>query len=400
MSDEGKLIVMPSLRASTKPDGRVVLTRKFIEGVAAYVERWPGSVVVCMPREDRKNTNLDLESWAVDDLPFEFTWLGEDADAVIDQIRGARIVLASRVDRHVRMAAICARMDVPLVLVCEYSVDTRKQMIRAETSNPLLRWRRERWTTQIEKEFEQAVRFAAGVQCNGTPVFEEYRRLSGNPLLYFDSRVRHDMVADSLTLKQRTDELRNGAPLRLAFSGRLIRMKGADHLVRIAASLKKRGLRFSMGICGGGELEPVIATDIRRLGLGDHVRLHGVLDFESELMPYVSRHVDLFVCCHRQGDPSCTYLETMACGTPIVGYDNDAFTGIAAHSHVGWTSPMDDIERLAMTILDVERDRDMLTDAAFRARDFAARHTFEDTMQRRVDHLIDCSDSGRLEVAS
>jgi glycosyltransferase involved in cell wall biosynthesis len=231
-------------------------------------------------------------------------------------------------------------------------------------------------------------------------VFEEYRQLSRNPLLYFDSRVRRDTIADSFTLKQRTDELRAGRPLRLAFSGRLIQMKGADHLVNVAASLKKRGLRFTMEICGGGDLESAIDSNIRRSGLEQDVRLRGVLEFESELMPFVTRHVDLFVCCHRQGDPSCTYLETMACGTPIVGYDNEAFMGVVEQSGVGWTAPMDDAERLATMIVDLQRDRAALANAAFRARDFAARHTFEDTMQRRVDHMIACGDTGRMEAAS
>lgn len=39
--------------------------------------------------------------------------------------------------------------------------------------------------------------------------------------------------------------------------------------------------------------------------------------------------------CHRQGDPSCTYLETYACGMPIVGYNNQAHQGILASNNAG-----------------------------------------------------------------
>ncbi|MDY7107617.1 MAG: glycosyltransferase [Planctomycetota bacterium] len=394
------LYVLPSLRAGAGDEGGIVLTRKFIEGAAAYAERWPGPVVVCMRRRTGADTNLDHVEVDPADLPFGFQWLEDDAAGVARQIGGARLVLASLIDHHVRMATICARCAVPLVYVSEYCLQTRRQIIRAETANPLLRWRRQWWTMRIERQFEQALRLAAGVQCNGTPVHDAYQNVNPSALLYFDSRVRRDMLATPEVLEQRTRELLDGRPLRLAFSGRLIRMKGADHLLPVAAGLKRLGVPFTMDICGGGPLLDTLKLRILRLGLADRVRLRGVLDFRRELMPFITRHVDLFVCCHRQGDPSCTYLETMACGTPIAGYDNGAARGIVKHSTVGWLSALDRPRELAQRIARLDDDRSHLADAAETALAFARRHTFEETMQRRVDHMIECSDRQKLSAAS
>jgi colanic acid/amylovoran biosynthesis glycosyltransferase len=36
----------------------------------------------------------------------------------------------------------------------------------------------------------------------------------------------------------------------------------------------------------------------------------------------ISRCLDVFVCCHIQIDPPCTYLESYGAGLPIVGYAN------------------------------------------------------------------------------
>ena len=48
-------------------------------------------------------------------------------------------------------------------------------------------------------------------------------------------------------MELKEERLKKGAPLRLAFSGRLERMKGADVLIRIAASLDHAGKEFRAG---------------------------------------------------------------------------------------------------------------------------------------------------------
>ncbi|UCD75124.1 MAG: glycosyltransferase, partial [Phycisphaerales bacterium] len=248
----------------------------------------------------------------------------------------------------------------------------------------------ERWTKGLERRVRRALRHAAGVQCNGTPTYEAYRSLTPRPLLYFDSRVTESLLTSDADLQARGAELIDGAPLRLAFSGRLIPMKGADHLPKVAAELKRLGVPFRMDIFGDGDLAGDMKQQIAALGLADVVHMRGVLDFQSGLMPFVARNIDLFVCCHRQGDPSCTYLETMACGTPIVGYDNEAAAGIVRNAGVGWLSPPDDPGRLAAMIAELNEIRPLLIEAAEKARAFAARHTLDQTMQARVDHMLTC----------
>jgi glycosyltransferase involved in cell wall biosynthesis len=170
-------------------------------------------------------------------------------------------------------------------------------------------------------------------------------------------------------------------------------MKGADHLPLVARELKYLGIPFTMDICGGGEMEPAIQRDIQRFGLASQVRMRGTLDFENELLPFISEGIDLFVCCHRQGDPSCTYLETYSCGVPIVGYANEAFSGLVVASEVGgagWVTPMDDPVALARKIAELSANRKEIDTASNTALAFATQHTFENTMSKRVQHLIEC----------
>ena len=221
---------------------------------------------------------------------------------------------------------------MPFIYITEYSLKTRLQVVRSGVRNPVIALKRQLWELNQERKQRKTVRLASAIQCNGTPTFEAYRSLNSDALLYFDSRITERLLISDNELAARAQAVKRGDPLRIIFSGRLISMKGADHLLKVAAELRRLGVPFELTICGGGELEPVVKADIVRLHLSDCVKLAGILDFRDELVPLTKHETDLFLCCHRSGDPSCTYLEVLSCGVPIVGYDNDAFRGIVRES--------------------------------------------------------------------
>lgn len=386
----GPMVLVPSLDAFPTAPDRVLLTRKFVDGAAAYAARWPGPLVVLFARAPAPTANLDNHDYRLADLPFEIRWRPESPADLARVVRDAALIAPALYFRDLQWPALARAAGVPVVYTSEYSLRTRLQIVRAETANPLLRARRSLWNRRLERRYLAAVRDAAGIQCNGTPTFDAYRNASPRPLLFFDTRVTRDMLLTPDRLDARLAHLRTGAPLRLAFSGRLAPMKGADHLPRLAAALARRGVDFTLDICGSGPLEAAMRAAVERDGLSPRVRFRGVLDFASQLVPFIASAVDLFVCCHRQGDPSCTYLETMSCGVPIVGYDNEAFVGVQRASRSGWTTPMDDPDALADSIARLASRRDEIAEHARLALEFATQHTFERTMDARVAHLLEC----------
>ena len=175
---------------------------------------------------------------------------------------------------------------------------------------------------------------AAGVQCNGLPTFRAYNELSSSPHLYFDTRTAASMLATREQIAGRSFGLETGRKLRLIFSGRLTLMKGVDDLLVVAHRLRQSmGDWFELSICGDGDYADQIKRDIVKLDLGNVVKMTGKLDFKTELVPLL-KESDIFVCCHRQGDPSCTYLETMACGLPIIGYANEAWGQLSEYARL------------------------------------------------------------------
>ena len=165
-------------------------------------------------------------------------------------------------------------------------------------------------------------------------------------------------------------------------------MKGADHLVPFAAELHSMGVPFTLDIFGDGNLAESMGQEIKKRGLEQVVRMRGNLKFTQELLPELKRNIDLFVACHRQGDPSCTYLETFGCGVPIIGYDNEAFSGLLERAIAGMKTPMDDLPALAQATAELLGDRPRLARMARAARRFAEANTCELSFRGRTDHLL------------
>jgi glycosyltransferase involved in cell wall biosynthesis len=371
-----------SLDVKELPDGKVELTKKFVDGMHEIAKGWPGELVAVMAPRSQPDSNLDHGAYRRDDLPFELVVCDARDPAMLDVLRGSAVVVLGADYRHVTTAKMCRDLEVPYVVVAEYNLKTRLQIAEAEEPRFDRRMRRMVWELAQEARARSMIAEAAGVQCNGTPTFEGWGKLNRDPLLYFDTRVTPAMLASDDDVKRRA----TGDVLRLAFSGRLIAMKGVLHLVDVAAHLREQGVKFALSIFGGGALEGLLRERIAAERLDDVVHLEGVLPFD-ELMTKMRSSIDLFVCPHVQGDPSCTYLETISCGVPIAGFDNDAWRGLVERSEGGWLAPLGDTHALANVIARVNRERDRIRATAASALRFARLHTFNATFARRTEHM-------------
>jgi len=384
------LVVVPSLHVNIEKDGRVRLTEKFIEGMRLTSRLWPGRTAAAMLlAPPGPSGNLDDVISAPETLSFELRGIDYSKESLFSAIKDADVVQFGGDHRVRALPSFCKKARIPFVFVSEYTLRTRLQIIFAEVANPVLRMRRAIWSLRQESHNRRAVRAASAVQCNGIPTFEIYSKLNSNTLLYFDSRIDTDMIAEAPAVASRTSSFDGVKPIRLAFSGRLNLMKGADDLIEVARRLHDAKFPFLMDIFGDGPNATAMQQRIQQYGLLGQVNMKGGVDFTSELVPYVRDHVDLFVCCHRQGDPSCTYIETFACGVPIVGYENEALNGIIKRAPVGWVVPMNDVGALARKVVNLYKSPDEISRAAATAIAFARRHLFADEFRARTTQMIE-----------
>jgi len=370
--------------------GELLLDRKFHDGFQSYLRLWPGRMRLAM-------RVIDVDRWPsfgavrIADSPadFDLIVLPDDGSVAHEHLDGVDVVLASADShRNLDIARLCRASGVPCVHDIEYTLRTRLQMVRAERGRGWARARSLAWLVLNEFRLRRALGAATSIQANGLPAFQWYAQRKPGSMVYFDNRLTTANCVTDAGLEQRLRHLASGAPLRLAFSGRLIRAKGADDLLSVAGHLRALGVRFELHIFGTGELEPQLSAAIAAGTLEGQVRLHGAVDFENDLLPFIRSRIDVFVCCHRQGDPSCTYLETYGCGVPIAGYANEAHRSMLGHRDVGWRVPLGDARGLAELIRRLDSDRAPIAKKSRAALAFARENLSDRIFAQRMAHCL------------
>lgn len=381
------LLVISSAPLERRGD-RLVLDGKFLDGMAAYCAGWDGPVRGLLQKAGGK-VPFGREV-APDDLPFTLEIAPPGTPLTRDRLAGCDVILCSGdTHRYFYLADLCRGLPVRLCYIIEYILETRLQIIDLD---PRLSWPRKAyaalWTRRQERRRRRAFARADGLQANGYPAAAAYGGLNARTVRYLDNRIGTAQMATPGEMAARRARLLSGAPLRLVHSGRLEPMKGSQDLVPVARRLKAAGVAFHLDIFGSGSLEGQIRAGVAEAGLQEQVTLHGSVDFAAALVPFTRQTSDIFLSCHRQSDPSCTYLEALGCGVALAGYGNRMWQALAAESQAGWVAPLGDPGALAEALIAADRDRAGIAAACERGRAFAGNHTFETEFGRRLEHLV------------
>jgi glycosyltransferase involved in cell wall biosynthesis len=383
-----RLVVLASLPGIRTSEGHWLLPAKFVNGMKQYVERWNGPVVVGLQAGHEPTGDLDNRPWPPGELPFEiqtvdFRQLARHGGPLLQR----SVVLVTLNHLLYGLGQRCQDQGGILVANTELTLTTQLQIARSVHGWGLPLVKTGLWLLLNHRRALMEVRSAQGLQCNGTPTFDAFAKHTPSSLLYFDNRVASERCATPEEIEARFGALSSRRRLRLMYSGRLHPIKGVHHLVPLALRLQERNIDFELRIAGDGPLRTTLESQVATHGLHERVRLLGTLDFHDQLLPMLRHEVDLFVCPHLQGDPSCTYLETLCAGVPIVGYANEAWRGLQRLSSAGRVCSLGRPEALAGEIEALASDPDTLKTLATSAREFATQHVFEVEFERRIVHL-------------
>lgn len=379
------LLTLAATAPVIETGGRLRLDVKFVEGMRRHVALWPGPVR-CLLRRGAGAVPFGAE-YDPADLGFGLVLLDATEPYGPAHVAGARAVFAAADEAAALALGPLARAaGAAVVLSLEYTLETR---LRIAALDPARGWARRLWSMgwnlRTEAARRRAMAGADGVQFNGYPAWEAYRGRVRAPLLYLDNRMTPALMATPAEMEARAARLRSGAPLRLIHSGRLEPMKGAQDLLAVMDALRARGVPATLDIYGTGSLEGAIRSGLGRFG-GD-VRLHGPVDFETGLVPATRAGADAFLSCHRQSDPSCTYLEALGCGVAVAGYGNRMWARLAAESGGGAVAALGRPAALAAAVAGWHADRAGLIAAQAAGLAFARAHDFEAEFAARMDHL-------------
>ncbi len=380
-----RLTLFSPLPAIRTPDGMIHLDERFVTGMNLHARDWPGPVTAVM--RDLGTADLPFaRPYDPDMLGFNVSLVPPGIpleDALVSE-PGVVMVIADIAD-HLPLARAARRLGLGVVLGIERTLASRlRDSMQDRKRSVLRRLMSVGWNLRQERRLRRAMREADGIQMNGYPVSEEYLGLNRNTIRFMDNRMRPDMIACPTQLAAKP---RDGGPLRLIHSGRLEPHHGAQKLIPLAAALRDAGVSFTLTIEGKGSLSDRLAHEVSDCKLDGHVRLVGQLPFETGLVPMLRDQSDLLVSTRLQPELSGVFLEAMACGLPVLGYDNSMLSPLVRDSDGGWTVPMDDQAALVQQIARLDRERPLLSERAALALAYARSRDFESEFSRRTEHL-------------
>jgi glycosyltransferase involved in cell wall biosynthesis len=169
-------------------------------------------------------------------------------------------------------------------------------------------------------------------------------------------------------------QIYNGAPLlphqplqlrdqpRLLFVGRLVAVKGADHLVRAMAQVRQVLPAVKLRIVGDGEQRPVLETLIRELQLGANVELAGWVKPEAIGQEFAASDVLVIPSVWPENLPTVA-IEALSSGRPIVGTNTGGIPELIDDGRNGFIVEPGDAAGLATALLALLTDRKKLQQA-------------------------------------
>ncbi len=378
-------LVMVHANTAKVENGVFKVDRKFHVGMLTYA-RTIGSPLVTIHPENEGEPIMDPVQIPVADLPYRVMTikLGGDGRPLPAEIPRLHEVISRCklvYGGGFGAQAIASHAGIPYIPVMEYDLGTQLTVATADAKNPIRRGLRLARTTWNYLKLISVLRGAHSLHCNGYPVYDASQRYNANSLLYLDSRMSEEMVIPRDMLEARL--LERKGPLKLLFSGRYERMKGTDDAVQVAVECLRRGMDIVMHFYGQGSLKAAMERTATQFP--GKIVIHDAVPY-TELV-HLSREFDLFVCCHIQSDPSCTYLESFGAGLPIVGYANRMWRRLQDASGAGRASPMGRPEAVADDVSALAADPASLAAMSRKAREFALAHCHEREFAKRTDAL-------------
>ena len=365
-------------------NGILKVDRKFLTGMLRYATEINARLTTIHPETPAGVHTMDLVEVPCVDLPFRVLTIPQDASLNTTSQLVREIVADSCLlyGNGFNSTKIAKALGIPYILVLEYDLQTQITMETSGVKSKLRRLvRAVRNTMRYGWVDVPEMRAAHAIHCNGYPMFDEARLFNKHRLLYLDSRMSAELVIPEDQLQERLNRL-GSRPLRLLFSGRYERIKGAADSVKVAIECLRRGLDIEMHTYGQGQLRQEMVEMVQKSGYTDRIHVHDAIPYPDLVVR--SRDFDIFVCCHIQNDPSCTYLESFGAGLPIVGYDNRMWRRLAETSRCGFATALGHPDAAVDKLQDLLKDIPRLNVMSKLARSFALAHTFDQEFELRT----------------
>lgn len=233
---------------------------------------------------------------------------------------------------------------------------------------------------------------------HGEDCYRAYSPLCANSYLIHDVHTKaEDSITDS-QLCQKLEQVMTDPTLRICYAGRMATMKAPLDWVRAVVHAKQLGARLDAVWFGEGALQNEMAALITELGAEPYIHLAGFEADRPKLLQQIrDSHVMLFT--HISSESPRCLLESLICGTPIVGYHSLYAEELLNEYDSGWLGPVHNWRKLGEQLKALADDRPHLAhltqQAATNGSRFNDAAVFQERSRLIITHLSSESDNNQ-----
>ncbi|NEU75023.1 glycosyltransferase [Hassallia byssoidea VB512170] len=195
----------------------------------------------------------------------------------------------------------------------------------------------------------------------GQDCYSAYSPFCKNPHCVYDIHTKKSDLIDASSLERKINSLLQGEPLLICYAGRAAEMKGPLDWLRVVHRLVQVGVNIQATWLGDGPLLLEMKSLADKLGIAEQVHFAGFVDDQNKLLETMKKH-HIFLFCHKTPESPRCLVESLVCGCPIVGYSSLYPEGLVSEYGGGAFVPMNDWQKLAYLMVQLNLDRAKLSD--------------------------------------
>jgi len=195
---------------------------------------------------------------------------------------------------------------------------------------------------------------------HGNDCYAAYSRFCQNSYLIHNIHLKPKDRISALELAQKSQQAKSEPTIRICYAGRMEPMKGPLDWVKAIGRARELGVNLHATWMGDGSLIEEMRTMIDQLGLNAAIELSGFEPNRDKLLQSIREaHIMLFTHVTPES-PRCL-IESLACGTPIVGYHSLYAEELVKDFGGGMFLPRHDWKQLGELLVTLSQERQRLS---------------------------------------
>ncbi len=196
---------------------------------------------------------------------------------------------------------------------------------------------------------------------HGMDCYRAYAPFCANSQVVHDIHFKpRDAIAPE-RLVHKAGEIRSGCPLRIGYVGRADASKGGIDWIKATKALVSSGHDVRATWLGDGPILAEMRSSVERLGISDRVGMPGFVTDRQAILEFL-KDLHILMFCHKVPESPRALVESLVCGTPIVGYESSYPRDLISGRNWGRLTTPDDVAALARAVGHLDGHREELAE--------------------------------------